>query len=118
MLLFGVPEEVNTKSNESHWKGAKYAAKLTQRNEATFNTQTAERLTEFLLIDLAMLEIKEGRCLYDYYKYHNETVNAAEGMTQQQIFCKVTKEEGKHSMHIELRAHENHSPVASKIACT
>ena len=36
ILLFGVPSEVDTGSNESHHKTTKVAAKLTQRKEITF----------------------------------------------------------------------------------
>ena len=57
MLLYGTPSEFDTGSNESHHKESKYAAKLTQRKEATFNLQTAQRLTEFMCIDLAMEEL-------------------------------------------------------------
>ena len=49
MLLYGVPSEFDTGSNESHHKASKYAAKLTQRNEATFVLQAAQRLTELLI---------------------------------------------------------------------
>ena len=60
MLLYGVPSEFDTGSNESHHKGAKFPAQLTQRKEATFINQTATRLIEFLAIELVMEEI-----LYD-----------------------------------------------------
>ena len=64
MLLYGTPSEFDTGSNESHHKESKYAAKLTQRKEATFNLQTATRLTEFMCIDLAMEELLHDRlCL-------------------------------------------------------
>ena len=67
MLLYGTPSEFDTGSNESHHKSSKYAAKLTQRKEATFNFQTAMRMTEFLVLDLAMCEIEQGRCLWKYF---------------------------------------------------
>lgn len=66
IMLFGVPMEVDTGFNESHHKLSKVAAHLTQKNEETFNFQTATRLDEFYTIDLAMEEVK-GRSLFDYY---------------------------------------------------
>ena len=54
ILLCGVPLEFDTGANESHHKPTKLAARLTQRNEATFEVQTAKRLHEFNIIDLAM----------------------------------------------------------------
>ena len=67
MLLYGVPSEFDTGSNESHHKSSKHAARLTQRKEASFNSQTARRLTEFHCIDLAMEEILYDRCVWEYF---------------------------------------------------
>ena len=67
MLLYGTPSEFDTGSNESHHKSSKYAAKLTQRKESTFNFQTAMRMTEFLVLDLALCEIEHGKCLWEYF---------------------------------------------------
>ena len=67
ILLYGVPKEFDTGSNESHHKPTKYAAKLTQRKESTFNYQTALRVTEFLLIDLAMAEVEQGVKVWEYF---------------------------------------------------
>jgi hypothetical protein len=58
ILNFGVPMEVDTGSNESGHKATKTAARLTQKNEKTFDLQTAIRLEEVHLLDLAMLEIE------------------------------------------------------------
>ena len=66
ILLYGVPSEFDTGANESHHKGTKTAAKLTQRNEVTFDYQTAVRMTEFLVIDYAVLELK-GRMVWEYF---------------------------------------------------
>ena len=74
--MFGVPTEFDTGSNESHHKPSKYAARLTQRKEATFNLQTAIRLTEFLILDLALQELKHGRKLWEYYDFAGEVVDA------------------------------------------
>ena len=67
ILNFGVPMEVDTGSNESGHKPTKTAAKLTQKNKKTFEIQTATRLEEMHLLDLALEEIK-GRPLWDYFK--------------------------------------------------
>jgi len=66
--LYGVPLEFDTAANESHHKPSKQAAKLTQRNESTFNIQVAKRLFEFLILDLAMEEVYHGRFRGHYYK--------------------------------------------------
>ena len=67
ILLYGVPKEFDTGSNESHHKPSKHAAKLTQRKESTFNIQTALRLTEFLCIELAICEVVKGGCVWEYF---------------------------------------------------
>ena len=74
MLLFGTPSEYDTGSNESHHKPSKYAAKLTQRNEATFILQSAIRITEFLVLDLALFELEHGVSVQDYFRSHLEEV--------------------------------------------
>ena len=68
MVLYGVPTEFDTGANESHHKESKHAARLTQRKEATFNFQTAKRLTEFLCIDLGMEEIENDGRPWEYFK--------------------------------------------------
>ena len=67
IILYGVPSEFDTGANESHHKESKFAAKLTQRKEASFNLQTAKRLLEFLAIDLAMEEITNHACVWEYF---------------------------------------------------
>ena len=67
IILYGVPTEFDTGSNESHHKESKYAAKLTQRKESSFNFQTAKRLVEFLCIDLGMEEVMNDRCVWEYF---------------------------------------------------
>ena len=67
IINFAVPNALDTGSNESHHKLTKVAAKLTQRMLDVFEKQTAQRLEEFTLIDLAMEEI-DGRPLWEYYE--------------------------------------------------
>jgi hypothetical protein len=78
MLINGVPCEFDTGSNESHHKPTKHAAKLTQRNEAKFNFQTATRLTEFHLLELAMEEVAHGLKVWEYFDYVDEEEVEAE----------------------------------------
>jgi hypothetical protein len=59
ILNFGVPMEFDTGSNESGHKATKTAAKLTQRNEVTFDYQTSIRLEETHLLEMAKQEISE-----------------------------------------------------------
>ena len=68
ICLYGVPLEFDTAANESHHKPSKAAAKLTQRNLTNFNIQVAVRLFEFMLIDLALLEVEGGKCRWEYYR--------------------------------------------------
>lgn len=64
---FGVPSNVDTGSDESGHKKTKVAAKMTQKNRATFELQTATRESEFLVIDHAISELN-GRRIWDYYQ--------------------------------------------------
>ena len=66
IMMFGVPMNVDTGSNESHHKPTKVAAKLTQKNVATFDEQTELRLVEFHIINLAMCEVN-GNALWTYF---------------------------------------------------
>lgn len=67
ILLYGVPMEHDTGANESGHKVTKVAAKLTQKKYDTFEEQTATRLIEFLIIQLAMAEM-EGCELFKYFE--------------------------------------------------
>ena len=67
IMEFGVPLETDTSANESMHKPSKKASKMTQRAAATFNFQTAMRLIEFELLDLAMEEILNGNVPWNYY---------------------------------------------------
>lgn len=67
MLMYGIALEFDTAANEGHHKLAKQGARLTQKAATTFNLQTAHRMTEFRLLDLALLEIEEGKVLWNYF---------------------------------------------------
>ena len=66
IMNFGVPMMFDTGCNESHHKLTKVAAHLTQQNIEHFEGQTAQRLVEFLALDLAMEELN-GRAVWDYF---------------------------------------------------
>ena len=68
ILQFGVPLETDTSANEMHHKPSKFASKLTQRAAETFNFQTATRLCEFDLLDLAIEELEKDRRMWDYFR--------------------------------------------------
>ena len=68
IIIHGVPLEFDTAANESHHKLAKLAAKLTQRNEATFQYQVALRMHEFRILDLALHDLNHDVRNSDYYR--------------------------------------------------
>ena len=65
ILAFGVPNNVNTGADESHHKLTKKMAKLTQRIISEFEKQTATRLFEYLLLELATAE-EDGKYIWAY----------------------------------------------------
>ena len=67
IINYGVPLEVDTGANESGHKVTKVAARLTQRNENTFDLQTATRLEEVQLVEMAEQEML-GNASYNYGK--------------------------------------------------
>ena len=66
ILMFGVCMNYDSGSNESGHKVTKVAAKLTQKNISTFETQTETRLQEFHILDCAIAEIN-GNPLWEYF---------------------------------------------------
>lgn len=68
IIELGVPLEYDTSANESMHKPSKQASKMTQKSFDSFNSQTAQRLVEFFLIDLAMEEIDHERRVWDYFQ--------------------------------------------------
>jgi hypothetical protein len=73
IFLFGVPMEVDTGANESGHKETKKAARTTQKNEKTFDLQTAIRLDQFRTCELAIEELK-GRKLWEYFDKPERTL--------------------------------------------
>ena len=70
ILMFGVPTNVDTGSNESHHKLTKVAAKLTQKDPTSFEEQTSHRLDDMHILSLSLEELK-GRPLFMYNKDFN-----------------------------------------------
>ena len=73
ILNFGVPMEFDTGSNESGHKPTKKAALLTQKNQETFNEQTANRLDELDLLGYAEEELT-GNKIWEYGKHTQNIV--------------------------------------------
>ena len=67
ILQFGAPLEFDTGANEGHHKDAKKAARLTQKEASSFQFQTAVRMTESHLLDLAMEEINNNNKVWEYF---------------------------------------------------
>ena len=70
ILNFGAPMEVDRGSNESMHEPEKTAAKLTQKNKESFDIQTAKRLNEVYLLELAKQEMEGNR----KWEYHQESL--------------------------------------------
>ena len=77
ILNFGVPMEFDTGANESGHKATKKAAKLTQRCETTFDSQTAKRLNEMHLLELAEQEFM-GNVPWKYFHKSAEKIAIAQ----------------------------------------
>lgn len=67
IIQAGVPLEYDTSFNERFHRPSKSASRMTQKATDTFNEQTAKRLVEFFLIDLAMYEIQSSVRVWDYF---------------------------------------------------
>ena len=67
ILNFGVPTEFDTSANGGHHKVGKKAAKLTQKEAASFQYQTSVRLMEYMLLELAMEEISTDAKVWEYF---------------------------------------------------
>lgn len=78
MLVHGNAASLDTGSNESGHKPTKRAALLTQKKPELFDLQTAQRLLEAFLLDMAMHEL-QGRSLWHYLRgYETREVVAPE----------------------------------------
>jgi hypothetical protein len=116
-MMFGVPMNVDTGSNESHHKTTKVAAKLTQKDIKSFEKQTSNRCDDFHVLDLAMEEIN-GHPLWEYYsgfvhptKAEKDPVQTTGGMkmlaseaegTNTVEFEIITRMKNKESVRVEM----------------
>ena len=82
ILNFGVPQEFDTSANEGHHRTGKRAAELTQKEASNFQCQTAVRMTEFHLLELAMAEIEGGIRLWNYFTvdFRTEPLNDGQNL--------------------------------------
>ena len=69
--------EFDTGSNESGHKVVKKAAKLTQRCKEMFDRQTAKRMEELTVLQLAEMEFN-GKLLWNYYDCKETMVTTTE----------------------------------------
>ena len=118
ILMFGVPMNVDTGSNESHHKTTKVAAKLTQKDIKSFEKQTSNRCDDFHVLDLAMEEI-DGRPLWEYYngfahqtKVQKQPVQTTGGMkmvvsenetTKEAEYKIITRMKNKDGVKVEMQ---------------
>jgi len=72
ILNNGVPSNVNTRSDEKNHKSSKTSAKQTQRRPKTFDYQTAVRLHELTMLDIATEEIVNDKLPWDYFMVEEE----------------------------------------------
>jgi hypothetical protein len=75
IFIFGVPMNYDTGSDESGYKPAKAAAKVTQKRKEYFDEQVGNHLTEVKALDLVVKEINEGQ---HPWKYSGQSVQTAE----------------------------------------
>ena len=77
IMVNGCPLEFDTSANEGHHKVSKHGARLTQKAAKTFNLQTANRITEFRLIEYALLELEEDKVPWNYFAGCREEASPA-----------------------------------------
>jgi len=78
ILNFGVPENVNTRSNEMHHKDSKTAALRTQRRAKTFDRQVAKQLHALDVVAFGLHEIQHGEPPWMYPYREDEVVTMQE----------------------------------------
>jgi len=68
IMNFGVPNHVNTSTDESQHKPDKTAAKRTQRRPKTFDKQCADRIHDMRVVEHGLQEIRDGGQKWCYYQ--------------------------------------------------
>jgi hypothetical protein len=71
MLYFGVPQHVNTMSNEMHHKPDKTAALRTQRIPKKFDIQHGKQVYQMEVVNQALQEIETG---VQKWVYHHDNL--------------------------------------------
>ena len=72
ILYFGVPNHVNTSTDESQHKPDKTAAKRTQRRPKTFDKQCADRIHDMRVVEHGLQEIRDGGQKWCYFQRTQE----------------------------------------------
>ena len=113
ILMYGVPMNVDTGSNESHHKTTKIAAKLTQKDIRTFEKQTSDRLDDFHVLNLAMEEI-QGNRLWDYLKPYTDNNQFDEVETETETAIN-TVGGMKLTTYVDPETHQLHCRILTKM---
>ena len=74
ILAFGVPNNVNTQSNESHHRKDKQTAQRTQRRPGTFDLSILEKIEDRRVIEMGLEEVN-GRPRWQYWAGFNHRNN-------------------------------------------
>jgi hypothetical protein len=72
MLWFGAATNTNMSTDESHHKADKKTARRTNKQPDTFYISIAKKQTERRAVELAMLDITEGKKRWQYYQPEEE----------------------------------------------
>ena len=104
IINHGNAASLDTGTNESGHKPTKKAALLTQKREDTFDLQTAKRLQESHLLDLAMEELA-GRPLWHYLhgydeKTEQQPINKGPTTQGSQFECRYDEETDENALFI------------------
>ena len=92
ILNVGVPTKFDISANEGHHKVGKKAAKLTQKEAASFQYQTSVRLMEYLLLELAMEEISTDAKVWEYFMAYADDNVMDLGQTNEETQILVNNE--------------------------
>ena len=68
ILDFGVPNGLNTSSNEMHHRPDKTAAQRTQKRPATFDWQSSNQIHNMAIVEMALVEVLEERHVWEYFE--------------------------------------------------
>ena len=96
ILDFGVPNNLNTSSNEMHHKPDKTAAIRTQRQASLFDMQCAMQVHNMRCIELGIIELTQNLPVWNYFdcvdEEYYEDVDASNDDTNATIYDEITGE--------------------------